>query len=147
MFGLLSSLEIQIFMSKKALILLLFLAFMVSACQGAPASQTVTETPAGEASPPETQVKGEVPTSTPANSPANTPANTATSVTASVATSAPDSTQPPATSGATIQCTVVSQMPTPGPTEQSIFPPISASDWVTGPDTAAVTFTEYGDFQ
>jgi curved DNA-binding protein CbpA len=44
-------------------------------------------------------------------------------------------------------CTVVSRAPTPGPTEQSLVPPLSDEDWVHGPDDAAVTIIEYGDFQ
>ena len=44
-------------------------------------------------------------------------------------------------------CTVVSQQPTPGPTEQSLFPPVSDTDWVQGPEDAKVTIIEYGDFQ
>ena len=47
----------------------------------------------------------------------------------------------------TANCTVVSQQPTPGPTEQSLVPPVSDDDWTQGPDDAAVTFVEYGDFQ
>ena len=46
-----------------------------------------------------------------------------------------------------VNCTVVSHQPTPGPTEQSLFPPVSDADWTYGPDDAAVTFIEYGDFQ
>lgn len=45
------------------------------------------------------------------------------------------------------KCTVETRDPTPGPTEQSIFAPVSASDWVSGPDTAAVTIIDYSDFQ
>lgn len=44
-------------------------------------------------------------------------------------------------------CTVVSRQPTPGPTEQSLFPPVGSADWVEGPGDAAVTFIEYSDFQ
>ena len=44
-------------------------------------------------------------------------------------------------------CTVVSRQPTPGPTEQALVPPASSEDWSHGPDDAAVTFIEYGDFQ
>lgn len=44
-------------------------------------------------------------------------------------------------------CTVVSRQPTPGPTEQSLFPPVGSQDWVEGPPSAAVTFIEYSDFQ
>ncbi len=44
-------------------------------------------------------------------------------------------------------CTVVSPRPTPGPTQQSLFPPVGEDDWVRGPDTASVTLIEYSDFQ
>jgi cyclophilin family peptidyl-prolyl cis-trans isomerase/protein-disulfide isomerase len=44
-------------------------------------------------------------------------------------------------------CTVVSPKPTPGPTQESLFPPVSKQDWVQGPSSAAVTLIEYGDFQ
>ena len=44
-------------------------------------------------------------------------------------------------------CTVVSRRPTPGPTQQSIFPPVGENDWVKGPTDAQVTIIEYSDFQ
>lgn len=44
-------------------------------------------------------------------------------------------------------CTVISPMPTPGPTQRSLFPPVSDADWVRGPDTASITIIEYSDFQ
>lgn len=44
-------------------------------------------------------------------------------------------------------CTVISPQPTPGPTERSLFPPAGEDDWIVGPDDAAITITEYGDFQ
>ncbi len=44
-------------------------------------------------------------------------------------------------------CTVVAKKPTAGPTAVSIFPPVSASDWVKGPADAKVTIIEYSDFQ
>jgi PBP1b-binding outer membrane lipoprotein LpoB len=61
-------------------------------------------------------------------------------------------TEPPAptTSGdesAVANCTVVSREPTPGPTEESMFPPPGESDWVVGPETATMTIYEYSDFQ
>jgi hypothetical protein len=43
-------------------------------------------------------------------------------------------------------CTVISPQNTPGPTEQSIFPPVTDKDWSTGPKDAAITLIEYGDF-
>ena len=52
-------------------------------------------------------------------------------------------------SGALVRtrCTVESRDPTPGPTEQSLFEPVTESDWIRGPDSAAVTIIEYSDFQ
>jgi len=44
-------------------------------------------------------------------------------------------------------CTVVSPKPTAGPTQESLFPPVSNQDWAQGAATAAVTLVEYGDFQ
>ncbi len=44
-------------------------------------------------------------------------------------------------------CTVVSSIPTPGPTQPSLFPPVSDADWVHGPASARVTIVEYSDFQ
>jgi hypothetical protein len=49
--------------------------------------------------------------------------------------------------GAVANCTVVSREPTPGPTEESLFPPPGESDCVVGPETATMTIYEYGDFQ
>jgi PBP1b-binding outer membrane lipoprotein LpoB len=52
----------------------------------------------------------------------------------------------PTTTGekaAVADCTVVSR----GTTEESLFPPPGESDWVVGPDTAAMTIYEYSDFQ
>jgi hypothetical protein len=44
-------------------------------------------------------------------------------------------------------CTVVAKQPTPGPTQASLFPPVTEADNVKGPDTAKVTIIEYSDFQ
>jgi hypothetical protein len=52
-----------------------------------------------------------------------------------------------AVTGAPPGCTVVSPQPTPGPTETSLFPPISDKDWVVGVPTATVSIIEYSDFQ
>lgn len=64
----------------------------------------------------------------------------------------PAETEPPASAAtgetsAVANCTVISRNPTPGPTEQSLFPPPGDADWVVGPDTAAMTIYEYSDFQ
>jgi hypothetical protein len=44
-------------------------------------------------------------------------------------------------------CTVITQKPTPGPTAESIFPPVSDTEHVKGPADAKVTIIEYSDFQ
>ena len=44
-------------------------------------------------------------------------------------------------------CTVVTKKPTPGPTAETIYPPITSSDWIKGSDSAKVTIIEYSDFQ
>ncbi len=69
------------------------------------------------------------------------------SLTAAVAslTAAADPAAP--VTGAPPGCTVVSPEPTPGPTEASLFPPISDKDWALGVPTATVSIIEYSDFQ
>jgi hypothetical protein len=46
-----------------------------------------------------------------------------------------------------MQCRVVSMIPTPEPEEVSKFPPPSAKDWTLGNSSAAMTITEYSDYQ
>ncbi|MDD5468026.1 MAG: hypothetical protein PHS96_09480 [Anaerolineales bacterium] len=69
-----------------------------------------------------------------------TPSGTSTLLTAPTATSG----QAPASAPG---CTVVTADPTPGATEESLFPPVSDEDWIVGPETAEVTIFEYSDFQ
>jgi protein-disulfide isomerase len=44
-------------------------------------------------------------------------------------------------------CTVITKKPTPGPTAESIYPPVTDADHVKGPKDAKVTIIEYSDFQ
>lgn len=44
-------------------------------------------------------------------------------------------------------CTVVAKQPTPGPTQQSLFPLVNEDDHAKGPADARVTIIEYSDFQ
>jgi hypothetical protein len=120
-----SSLTNGVSMPKHLSILLVLLALFLTSCQG------YTPTPTQATS-------NESFADTPAAAPA-TPTKTL------AATTVFDNT----TSGASsmVGCTVQSPFPTPGPTEQSLFPPVGETDWVTGPDSAAITFIEYSDFQ
>jgi cyclophilin family peptidyl-prolyl cis-trans isomerase/protein-disulfide isomerase len=110
-------------------VILLLTAVLLSACS--PGTGTVTPIP-GTA-----DLYGESPA----------PGSTAASPPAS-------STLPPAapTQGAAaplpeMVCTFVSTPPTPGPTPESLFPPVTDADWVRGDPAAPVTFLEYSDFQ
>jgi len=106
-------------MRKTILTMLIGLAVLVSACQSTPGGSPVQTTTAAPQSPTTMEPPSAQPTSLP-------------------------------TQGAQLaaaKCTVVSGLPTPGPTEQSLFPPPGSGDWMVGPDTARLTFTEYSDFQ
>lgn len=113
---------------RRFLIPIILLAIVLAGCQGSIPAATEkpaeTESIQVTESPPETPVKTEAPEVSP------------TSSEEAALTDSP----PPG-------CTVVSRQPTPGPTEQSLFPPASEEDWVKGPDDAAITIIEYGDYQ
>lgn len=76
-----------------------------------------------------------------------TPATT-TPAAKSTDTPAPAKPTKQASSGPTMQCSVVSMTPTQGPTEVSMFPPVSDKDWVLGSaKNPSMTVIEYSDFQ
>jgi hypothetical protein len=111
-------------MLKRTLIFLFLLAFILTACQG----QT---TPAG------TQPAVQ-----------ETQAFATQSEPSGAASPDPARTEAPAlevTEGTTQEasCTVVSSLSS----GEDQFPAINDSDWVAGPDTAAMTIFEYSDFQ
>ena len=107
-------------MPKRTFLLFIIVALALAACQGkAPANPTASpSTPAQTAIP----QKVETPTAE------------------SVSTEPVVGEAPPG-------CTAISPRPTPGPTEQSLFAPVSDKDWTTGPKGAPVTLIEYSDFQ
>ena len=109
-------------MVKKIFILSFILLFFLVACQRAASSPT--------ADAPDQSSEAETPTELPA-----LPEVSPTPLTENVE------------SQGEVNCTVVSSQPTPGPTEQSLVPPVDAADWAHGPDDAKVTIIEYGDFQ
>lgn len=128
-------------MSKRTLLLFLVVALVLAlaACQSSPAQEApaveqqveTTESSPATAAPTATQPE---------------PAET-TEVAVTDEPAAGASADQPVSGEAPAGCTAVSPMPTPGPTELSYFPPVSENDWVQGPDDAAVTIIEYGDFQ
>ena len=107
-------------MPKRTLFLLFVIALTLVACQGQKQASPGFTTPAAAIQPTASQM-------------AVTPAAT-------------DDEQQ-AVPGAPPGCTVISPRPTAGPTEQSVFPPVTEKDWSTGPKDAAITLIEYSDFQ
>jgi hypothetical protein len=110
---------------NKLILLFFGLCLALSACQGRGAT---TETPASTSDIVVT-TESFAATPLPATQPAGLPQATGE-----------------AGPGLTAGCTVVSAIPTPGPTEQSLFPPVGEKEWTQGPDTAEVTIIEYSDF-
>ena len=115
-------------MKKFTLILFVLLALVLTACQSSTPTELVVATAEAAATQP----------------PADT--NVPTEVSEPAATKASED-APANESVVRAKCTVVSRDPTPGPTEESLFDPVSESDWARGLDTAAVTIIEYSDFQ
>lgn len=114
-------------MTKKTITLLLLLVVILAACQSSTPSATEPAALETETEQPATSLPSETAPPPPEASP------TAPAEQAFVQGAA--------------NCTVVSRQPTPSPTEQSIVPLISETDWAHGPETAKVTIIEYGDFQ
>ncbi|MCJ7662583.1 MAG: hypothetical protein MUO67_25845 [Anaerolineales bacterium] len=115
-------------MKKLILILFILLALVLTACQSSTPTEVVEATAKAVNTQPPADISSQAEVSEP------------------TATKASDDV-PANESAVRAKCTVVSRDPTPGPTEESIFAPVSESDWVRGPDSAAVTIIEYSDFQ
>lgn len=126
-------------MRNRFLLIGIMFVLILSACQ-AQAQTPATSPAAGEVTSEPSPLA--LPTATEPGEPAQ-PA----------VTEAPTSAASPETEGTASSemvqagCTVVSAQPTPGPEEQSLFPPVSEADWVLGPTGAPVTILEYSDFQ
>ena len=107
-------------MQKRIYIILILLALTITACQGSVGGEAATQPVQATSEP--------------------------TSAAEPTATGVAEDTQAEI-SARPMKCTVESRSPTPGPTEQSVFPPVTDSDWVRGSDSAKVTIVEYSDFQ
>ena len=88
------------------------------------------------------------------STPAEAPTPSATSPAAAPTEPAGISGRPPGTDLSTDidgppmpGCTLQTLLREADEEEASLFPPVSESDWRSGPDTAVVTIIEYGDFQ
>jgi cyclophilin family peptidyl-prolyl cis-trans isomerase/protein-disulfide isomerase len=114
-------------MRKSGILLLLITALVLSSCAPQPTAVVPTSTPT---------VIPVTPTLTLTPLPSVTPTTTVTvQPTVAITPSGPAT------------CKVIAAVPTPDATAQAILPPVSSSDWTTGSDSAAITITEYGDFQ
>jgi len=115
-------------MKKLILILFILLALVLTACQSSTPTEVVEATVKAVNTQPPADISSQAEVSEP------------------TATKALDDAAANESAGRA-KCTVISRDPTPGPTEESIFAPVSESDWVRGSDSAAVTIIEYSDFQ
>jgi hypothetical protein len=106
-------------MPKRTLFLLLVFALLLTACSGESLASPKITVPA---------------TALPATATPKAEPATATDAAGGAAAGAPAG------------CTVISPKNTPGPTEQSVFPPVTDKYWSTGPKDAAITLVEYSDF-
>lgn len=114
-------------MLRKILYIIIMMAFLLVACQSTPANPTATLT---EESLPE-QAEEITPSAVPTQT----------------LEASPTASEEEQLTQAEANCTVVSRQPTPSPTEQSLIPPVSETDWVSGAKNAKVTIIEYSDFQ
>ncbi len=120
---------------KKMLYLLLVAASLVlAACQAA--EPVATETAVNETATP-TEVTTE-PEPTQTTAPELTAVEADENVTEKAAVTAPVE--------LVSECTLVSALPEPPAGYAEIFA-VSETDWVVGPEDAAITLIEYGDFQ
>jgi len=115
--------EILFSMVRKYLFTASILVLVLAGCAGSPPAATETPT---------------IPVAT---------ATVAPTLPAAAPTDTPSSQEAVVDQPLPAGCNVVSPQPTPGPTQQSIFPPVSESDWTRGPQDAYVTIMEYSDFQ
>lgn len=116
-------------MSKRFYVLLVLIFFLLSACSGAEqAPVSETPSPMAESQPTETASNDEKPSET-------LPTETEVSIPGGVSKSSVQ-----------MECTLVSDQPD-APAEYVAIFGVKENDWAKGPDDAAVTFVEYGDFQ
>ena len=116
-------------MRKHFFSLLVLILLLLSACSPAEQVSTAeTPTPIAESQPTVTVAKVEEPTKA-------LPTETAASAPGGVSKGKVE-----------MECTLVSDQPDVPAEYVAIFG-VKENDWVIGPDNAAVTFVEYGDFQ
>jgi hypothetical protein len=122
---------------RKTVLIIGFIGLLLAGCQGSPPQ--AEEGKSTRQAPPSAAYSATTPTAS------ATAGDIATRTQTPASTTTPNGKEP--VSASSPGCTVRSPFPTPGPTEQSLFPPAGDKDWVTGPESAQITFTEYSDFQ
>jgi hypothetical protein len=121
-------------MKKSLLVTVLMMGFLVSACQGAESITVDDPTEAGSM-----EVADILPTE-PGETAVEDPDGVEPVVDEPIATTIETLTGP------TSECTLVSSLPEPSAEYADIFA-VREDDWAFGPEDAAVTIIEYGDFQ
>ena len=109
-------------MPKRLFVLLILLMLVLAACTGAEVDASLAEPPGGVSEAPMAETIEVKPT----------------------ATSAP--TEKVVYEGPQMECTLVSNQQE-APEELVSILSVKENDWVSGPETAAVTIVEYSDFQ
>ena len=120
-------------------LILLSASILLAGCSTAEQTPTVDEAaPAAEAQPTESPPTEAPPTKAPPTEAASTESEPADSADSGKASSV--------AAGAQMECTLVSDQPDI-PAELAAIFGVTEDDWSKGPETAAVTIVEYGDFQ
>ena len=119
-----------------AVVFLFLTLFLLTACSGAEQA-AISEAAAPEAQPQPTEVE-------PTEVEPTQPEPTQPEPTEETAASKSGSDVAPV--GSQMECTLVSDQPE-APAEYVAIFGVTESDWVKGPETAAVTIVEYSDFQ
>jgi len=123
------------FQSKPLVILFLMTMLLLSACSTG-AQSTLAEAPTTQAAAPETESQPTEVQPTEALPTEVEPTETAVAKSGGQVSAA----------GSQMECTLVSDQPDVPAELVAIFG-VTEDDWVIGPDSAAVTFVEYSDFQ
>jgi hypothetical protein len=125
----------KIYRTKPLVVLFLMTMLLLAAC-GSAAQSPTAETPTNQAAATETESQPTEAQPTEAQSTEAEPTETQAAKSGGDVSAV----------GTQMECTLVSDQPDVPPELEAIFG-VTEDDWVVGPDSAAVTFVEYSDFQ